>query len=141
MEEIRTRQPRPTTPADLHRLAALAKVRGLRLTQERPGVWFCSSATSPDPHYVTALSCDCRGFIEHQRCSHLAALLAHLGWLPEVESELPSREVSPADCPDCSGCGVRTYRTFEERCPACGGSGVKVDRRLSDPSAVQPVAA
>jgi hypothetical protein len=69
-----TRQPRPTTPEDLHRLAALAQARGLRLTQESETVWFCSSASQHvDPHYVTGLSCDCRGFQEHQRCTHHAA--------------------------------------------------------------------
>ena len=103
MEEVATRQPRPTTAADLHRLAALAHQRGLRLTREQPTVWFCSSASSPEPHYVTGLSCDCRGFQEHQRCSHYALLLAHLGWLPEVE-DTPAPV--PDHCPNCSGGGV-----------------------------------
>jgi hypothetical protein len=119
VQEKRTRAPRPTTPEDLHRLAALAHTRGLRLTQESAGVWFCSSARQhTDPHYVTGLSCDCRGFQEHQRCSHFALLLEHLGWLPEVEP-------TPAtvQCAGCSGGGVLVYRSFEERCPACQGSG------------------
>src|SRR5215210_4047598 len=87
MEAPVTRQPRPTTPADLHRLAALAHARGLRLTQESETVWFCSSASQlGEAHYVTGLSCDCRGFQEHQRCTHYALLLDHLGWLPELET-------------------------------------------------------
>ncbi len=45
MEEVTPRQSRPTTAADLHRLAALAHTRGLRLTQESESVWFCSSAS------------------------------------------------------------------------------------------------
>ena len=70
----RTRQPRPTTAEDLHRLAALAHTRGLRLTQESETVWFCCSASQHgEPHYVTGLSCDCRGFQEHQRCTPLRA--------------------------------------------------------------------
>jgi hypothetical protein len=128
MQEVVTRQPRPTTPEDLHRLAALAHQRGLRLTQESESVWFCSSASQHgDPHYVTGLSCDCRGFQEHQRCTHYALLLEHLGWLPEVDAD----PVSPVGdmpavtvpCWNCSGGGVLVYRSFEERCPACHGTG------------------
>ena len=123
VQEIRPRQPRPTTPEDLHRLAALAHTRGLRLTEERPGAWFCSSASQhSDPHYVTGLSCDCRGFQEHQRCTHLALLLDHLGWLPAVEpAPLPAPATVP--CADCSGGGVRVFRSSEEPCPDCHGTG------------------
>jgi hypothetical protein len=123
MEEGSTRQPRPTTPADLHRLAALAHTRGLRLTQESETVWFCSSASQHgDPHYVTGLSCDCRGFMEHQRCTHYALLLDHLGWLPEVEE-------APAPVPDaclwCSGSGrIPNDDTQQyDACAACDGTG------------------
>jgi hypothetical protein len=129
MEAVTIRQSRPTTPADLHRLAAVAQKRGLRLTQEREGVWFCSSASNPDaPHYVTALSCDCRGFIEHQRCSHLAALLDHLGWLPEVVAE-PEDAPATVPCGNCSGGGTIYVRDCERAgwphptCPECGGTG------------------
>jgi hypothetical protein len=113
-----TRQPRPTTAQDLHRLAALAHVRGLRLTQEQPTVWFCSSASSPEPHYVTGLSCDCRGFQEHQRCTHSTLLLDYLGWSPAVQQ-----------CPNCSGGGVVYVRDCERAgwphptCPDCQGTG------------------
>jgi hypothetical protein len=130
MEEVAsTRQPRPTTAADLHRLAAVAQARGLRLTQERESVWFCSSASSSEPHYVTGLSCDCRGFMEHQRCTHHALLLAHLGWLPEVE-DVPV----PDACLWCSGSGrtpnddLRQY----DPCKACGGTG----QRSAQPAAL-----
>ena len=125
VQELRPRQPRPTTPEDLHRLAALAAQRGLRLSEERPGVWFCSSATSDRPHAVTGLSCDCRGFVEHQRCTHLALLLAHLGWLPPIAN-------AGDECADCCGCGVRTFRSFEEPCASCHGTGeISVDVALS----------
>jgi DnaJ-class molecular chaperone len=123
MEDGATGQPRSTTPEDLHRLAALAHTRGLRLNQESDTVWFCSSASQhTDPHYVTGLSCDCRGFQEHQRCTHYALLLDHLGWLPEVE---PTPASAPAltSCANCSGGGVIVYRSFEERCPNCQGTG------------------
>jgi hypothetical protein len=115
--EVVTRQPRPTTAEDLHRLAALAHTRGLRLTQESESVWFCTSASQHnDPHYTTGLSCDCRGFQEHQRCTHYALLLEHLGWLPEVEPAI-------VPCASCSGGGVRVYRSFEEPCTDCQGTG------------------
>jgi hypothetical protein len=124
VQDVTTRAPRPTTPEDLHRLAALDQVRGLRLTQESESVWFCSSASQHgEPHYVTGLSCDCRGFQEHQRCTHYALLLDHLGWLPEVA------ESAPAPCANCSGGGVLYVRDCERAgwpcppCPECGGTG------------------
>jgi hypothetical protein len=134
---------RPATAADFHRLADLAHERGLRVFETGPNQWFCTSHTDPFAlHVATGFSCDCRGFLHHQRCSHHAALLAHLGWLPEVEptAELPQLEATgqsaQLDCPTCCGCGVQTYRTFEERCSACGGSGVKPDHRLTGLPAV-----
>jgi hypothetical protein len=134
MEEVVTRQPRPTTPADLHRLAALAHQRGLRLTQESATVWFCSSASQHgDPHYVTGFSCDCRGFTEHQRCTHYALLLEHLGWLPEVEADPASPVVDmPAvtvPCWNCSGGGTVYVPACARagwphpECPECQGTG------------------
>jgi hypothetical protein len=135
MEE--RKQPRPTTPAGtrrvLHRLAALAHERGLTLTQAAPGVWFCTSASSDQPHDVTGLSCDCRGgtrrVIEQQRCTHAALLLAHLGWLPAVghpEGQVPT-PLTPASCVRCDGVG--TVEQFSAArgwavidgvpCPAC----------------------
>jgi hypothetical protein len=120
-----TRAPRPTTAEDLHRLAALAHAREVRLTQEQPTVWFCSSASSPDPHYVTGLSCDCRGFQEHQRCSHYALLLEHLGWLPEV---LAGTEPAPDPCLWCLGSGRipnDDLRQFD-LCATCGGTGTRI---------------
>ena len=123
VQDVRPRQPRPTTPADLHRLAALAQTRGIRLTQESETVWFCSSASQHgDPHYVTGLSCDCRGFMEHQRCTHYALLLDHLGWLPEVE-DTPAPATALTPCATCSGGGVLVYRSFEEPCSDCHGTG------------------
>jgi hypothetical protein len=138
MQERRTR---PATAADFHRLADLAHERGLRLFREGQR-WYCSSASRPgEAHYVTGLSCDCPGFIAHQRCTHHALLLERLGWLPEVEPDMPYVEASPADCPACCGCGVVTYRTFEERCTTCGGSGIKPNHHLHDAPALPMVAA
>jgi hypothetical protein len=93
----------------------------LRLTLASDTVWFCSSASQhADPHYVTGLSCDCRGFQEHQRCTHYALLLDRLGWLPEVE---PAPTPALTQCAYCSGGDVIVYRSFEERCPDCQGAG------------------
>src|SRR5215210_6212734 len=76
---------RPATAEDFHRLGDVAHQRGLRLFRDGPR-WYCSSAsTAGGCHYVTGLSCDCPGFIAHQRCTHHALLLERLGWLPEVE--------------------------------------------------------
>jgi hypothetical protein len=138
MQERRTR---PATPADLHRLADLAHQRGLRLFRDGPR-WYCSSASRPgEAHYVTGFSCDCPGFMHTQRCTHHALLLERLGWLPEVEPDMPYVEASPTDCPACCGCGVVTYRTFEERCPTCGGSGVRPNHHLHDAPPAPMVAA
>ena len=72
---------RPITPAGLHRLAGVARDRGIRLYQEATtGAWFATSATTPGAVYdVTGYSCTCPGFCHHQRCSHHAALLERLG--------------------------------------------------------------
>jgi len=69
---------RPTTPEDLHRLAGLARERGVRLFQEATsGAWYATSATDATACYaLTGYSCACAGFTAWQRCSHHAALLA-----------------------------------------------------------------
>jgi len=132
---------RPATAEDFHRLANLAHERGLRLFRDGPR-WYCSSASDPGgSHFLTGLSCTCPGFVSHQRCTHYALLLERLGWLPEASPDMPYVEASPADCADCSGGGIRTYRTFEEPCSTCNGSGVRQDRRLHDAPAIRPAAA
>ena len=120
---------RPTTPADLHRLAGVARDRGLRLYQERAtGAWFATSATDPGAVYhLTGFSCSCPGFVFHQRCSHHAALLGHLGWLPAVADAATNVVVAVAPpCVRCRGRGF-TYAEagpdqwpFEIPCVACG---------------------
>jgi hypothetical protein len=111
------------TVRELHRLAEVAHERGVRLFHDADGRWFCTSATDAQlVHYVTALSCDCRGFIQHQRCSHLALLLKTIGWLPTVET-------ATRPCPECSGGGVIYVRDCARAgwphptCPACQGVG------------------
>ncbi len=81
-----TRQTRPPTDADQHRLAEAARTKGIRIRRDRrDNRYYASSCSHPGRwHYVTAVSCDCPGFISHQRCSHHSALLAALGWLPPL---------------------------------------------------------
>jgi hypothetical protein len=131
---------RPATAADFHRLADLAHERGLRLFRDGSR-WYCSSASEPGScHYVTGLSCDCAGFISHQRCTHHALLLERLGWLPEVESDLPYVEASAIDCPDCCGCGLVDYGRYNLPWETCGGSGVRPSHHLHD-APVHPMVA
>jgi hypothetical protein len=80
---------RAATAENFHRLADLAHQRGLRLFRGGSR-WYCSSASDAGGcHYVTGLSCDCRGFVAHGRCSHHALLLERLGWLPEIDDDDP----------------------------------------------------
>jgi hypothetical protein len=124
---------RPATAEDFHRLADLAQERGLRVFESSPGVWWATSHSAPFKlHVVTGFSCDCQGFIAHQRCTHHAALLAYLGWLPELETATaaPAGTVpNPStallrDCIDCCGCGEQWMRSgYSQRCETCKGAG------------------
>ena len=97
------------------------------------GAWAVSSTRDDEQGYIaTVATCTCpAGRGGDPVCCHRALVRALTGVMP-VDA--------PADCPNCCGCGVQTYRTFEERCPSCGGSGVKPDRRLRDAPPVQPMA-
>jgi hypothetical protein len=137
------RRHRPATAADFHRLADLAHERGLRVFELGANRWFCTSHSNPFAlHTVTAYSCDCQGFLAHGRCSHHAALLSHLGWLPEVEPEFSVRteNLTPADCPDCCGCGLQDFGRYNLPCETCGGSGVRPSPHLHDAPAMPMVA-
>ena len=69
----------------LLRLLAKAKAEGVTLMRAKDGRHFASSVSQPGTlHYVTGLSCDCRGFVSHGRCKHHAALLSALGWLQDA---------------------------------------------------------
>jgi len=109
-------RPRSTTPADLHRLAGVARERGIRLYQERAtGAWYSTSATDANAcYYVTGYSCTCAGFVYHQQCSHHAALLARLGWLPAVAGA--TTNVVAAVAPPCARCRGRGF-TYAEAGP------------------------
>ncbi len=131
MQTQTTRRPvRPTTPADLWRLAEQARANGVRLLSEGlSGERFATSATDPNTVYrLTAYSCTCRGFTHHQRCQHHALLLAELEWLPAPVEPVPA----PAVCPACGGRGIdpacrghRVAAGYSVLCPCdrCQGAG------------------
>jgi len=118
--DMQTTMEPETVDAAVIRLAGEAAARGVRVY--RAGAeWFAPSRTHPGTlHRVTAYSCDCPGFARHQRCSHHAALLAHLGWLPAVTGD-PDPDPDPpvtvampgpvGPCPDCDGEGVKRMST------------------------------
>ncbi len=119
---------RPATAEDFHRLADLAQERGLRVFEASPNSWYCTSFSDPFKlHVVTGFSCDCQGFIHHQRCSHHAALLAHLGWLPDLNDETSAP--ATIDCPNCHGGGIIYVKECERvgfphpACSTCQGTG------------------
>ena len=118
MDTVTTLRPsRPTTVADYHRLAGLARERGLRLFEPAPNRWYCSSHSDPFAlHVVTGWCCDCPAFWRHARCTHHSLLLAHLGWLPDPTPP------ALAPCGYCSGRGWETVtgsaarRAIRSRC-------------------------
>jgi len=81
----------------LTRLLAKAKAEGVTLMRDQDGRHFASSVSAPGKfHYVTGYSCDCRGFVSHGRCKHLAALLSALGWLPGAPEPDPGMTITCA---------------------------------------------
>ncbi len=87
----------------LARLLAVARESGVQLLQDDRGTYWCTSASEPSLiHAVSATSCSCRGYLFHARCRHIAALLSHLGELPDPTPEPPAAVA----CPQCHGTGV-----------------------------------
>ncbi len=109
--------------ASIVRLAQTAQQRGIQVFREvTTGQWFATSTSNPGTlHRVTAVSCDCLGFVAHQRCSHHSALLAKLGWLPRIAEELPATE----PCAFCKSTGEFWAEGdwSASTCGACGGRG------------------
>ncbi len=122
-----TRRPiRPTTPADLWRLAEEARSKGVVLLAESAtGERFATSASDPRiVHRLTERGCSCKGFAYAGRCTHHSLLLDELGWLPDA---------APAPvCVTCRGSGLdpecaghtHAGRTILCPCPTCGSTGV-----------------
>jgi len=135
MNQVTTRRPvRPATVADFHRLANLAEARFVDVLQDHRGRWLATSASTPGLAYaLTGYSCDCPGFVSYGRCSHHALLLRRLGWLPELEPEMPYVAPVPASVVATEPCISCTAGKIEELgisgpigcrpCDVCAGSG------------------
>src|SRR4051812_18964062 len=86
--ETPTVKPRETWEQAVNRLALQAQETGIKVFCHDLGARvevFATSVSRPGTlHRVTLLSCDCEGFVRHQRCSHVAALLAEVGELPPL---------------------------------------------------------
>ena len=114
----------PATPDDFWRLAEEARRRGIWIYREpSSGDYFATSASDNRRlHRVSGCSCSCPGFAQHRRCSHHAALLDLLGWLPDPAPDPAAAPLPPAPenelpCPLCG-------EAPDEACPVCEGSGV-----------------
>jgi hypothetical protein len=113
------------------RLAAKARHDGIKLYRDRrDGRHYASSSTTEGKHYyVTLASCQCKGFVAHQRCKHWAAL--HIATILQDGAPTPtSPAVSVSPCGECGGLGeiqdleVRQHGRFVMQwtsCPTCGG--------------------
>lgn len=86
--------------AAMLRLLQVARESGVKLRRDDKGGYWASSASQPGRwHVVTACSCTCPGFGKANRCRHLAALHAHLGWLPGTHPQGPDAEEQAAPLP------------------------------------------
>ncbi len=117
------RAARPTTPADLCRLADQGRANGVILVRECiSGARYATSATQPGTiYYLTAYSCTCPGFAHHQRCQHHSLLLAELGWLPDVADDetdpVPVATPAPVPVPGISIVGFDNAYTVPVATP------------------------
>jgi len=127
-----------TVDAAFHRLAAEARRMGIavyRVEGAKGPQWFCPSQSRPGvAHALTAVSCDCDGFLRWQRCRHLAALLDRLGWLPVLSPDPgpPTPAIGPPSAPPCAFCHGRGWAYSEwfasaganrPPCRQCAGTG------------------
>lgn len=89
VEPRRSVAPKETLTQALHRLANQAVARGIEIYTYDLGrgiEYFATSTSRPGTlHRVTLISCDCAGFISHQRCQHYARLLLAIGELPPLD--------------------------------------------------------
>ncbi len=117
------------------RLASQAAERGVQVFRAPDGRYYASSLSQPGTlHYVTGHSCDCAGFIRHQRCSHHAALLAHMGWLPASPTP-PAPAVARVPEVPCDRCDGHDWGygggAAVWTCAACHGTGVEPSTYLA----------
>jgi len=86
-----------TEAAALHRLAAQAKARGVKIVVNliTNHHWATSASRPGTLHAVTLYSCDCAGFLRHARCMHYAAVLEMYHSLPAVEPVATGPDPTP----------------------------------------------
>ncbi len=114
------------------RLAAQAAERGVQIYRTPDGRYWATSISQPGAlHYVTGHSCDCVGFMRHQRCTHHSALLAHLGWLPASPDPTPAAPVAELPCDRCDGIGWGYGGATVWTCVACHGTGVETSTLIA----------
>ncbi len=117
--------------------AGKARREGVKLYRDNvTGAHYATSVSQPGKwHYVTLLSCDCVGFVNHGHCKHhsalvMAKLLQETGQTPEP-TELPVA-TAPEPCRQCDGRGYwikakqvgRGQFTRDDiTCPHCHGRG------------------
>jgi hypothetical protein len=129
---------RETVDEAFLRLAAEARRHGItvyRVQGPKGPQWFSPSQSRPGvAHALTAVSCDCDGFLRWQRCRHLAALLDRLGWLPVLSPDPapPAPAIGPPSAPPCAFCHGRGWAYSEwfasaganrPPCRQCAGTG------------------
>jgi hypothetical protein len=93
------RAPVETEAEILHRLAAQAEARGVKIIQNIvTNHHFASSVSQPGKlHTVTLFSCSCVGFVRHGRCGHHALILKAYHCLPPLD---PGPDGGGATLPD-----------------------------------------
>lgn len=92
----------PATPADFWRLAEEAEERALEVyvvrcvdspEEQRPGLHVDGYVVTSASDYRTVYpvdpvtGCGCQGYAKAGRCTHHAALLRYLGWLPDLDDQ------------------------------------------------------
>jgi hypothetical protein len=112
---VQTRPPETRDEA-VRRLAHVARERGLTVHWHDRGAvreYFVSSSSSPGLlHRCTLVSCDCEGFVRHQRCTHHARLLAELDELPDPEPP-PSEQMVERRAERVAAMSPQHARTIE----------------------------
>ncbi len=75
----------------------MVELEGIKLYRDRrDGRHYASSSTTEGKHYyVTLASCQCKGFVAHQRCKHWAAL--------QIATILQDGAPDPDICTECHG--------------------------------------
>jgi hypothetical protein len=132
---------RESVDAAFHRLAAEARRQGVtvyKVEGAKGPAWFSPSRSRPGTaHALTAVSCDCDGFLRWQRCRHLAALLDRLGWLPVLSPDPPT-PTQEAATSATSATSPAIGRPSAPSCPFCHGRGWSYSAWFASEGATRP---